>query len=91
MAQINTYSPDSMSRVCVQYDREKSVNLGLQQTEEKPALMPDGTQIVVDGKPVTNQIFDEFGGQWTALDRSGINNLIRSLREARDKAFGKDE
>jgi hypothetical protein len=25
------------------------------------------------------------------LDRRGINNLIRSLRRARDQAFGKDE
>lgn len=25
------------------------------------------------------------------LDRHGINNLIRALREARDKAYGRDE
>lgn len=32
-----------------------------------------------------------WDGQWVDLDRQGINQLIRALREARDKAFGRDE
>lgn len=33
----------------------------------------------------------EWSSMWTDLDREGINRLIRDLRKARDKAFGKDE
>lgn len=32
-----------------------------------------------------------WDGQFTDLDRHGINQLIRALREARDKAYGRDE
>ncbi len=32
-----------------------------------------------------------FTGWWVTLDREGINRLIRSLRKARDAAFGRDE
>ncbi len=32
-----------------------------------------------------------WDGQWVDLDRRGINNLIRVLREARDKAYGRDQ
>lgn len=30
-------------------------------------------------------------GHFTSLDRQGINRVIRSLRKARDQAFGRDE
>lgn len=30
-------------------------------------------------------------GQFTTLDRAGVNRVIRSLRKARDAAFGRDE
>jgi hypothetical protein len=30
-------------------------------------------------------------GLWTWLDRPGVNRLIRLLRTARDKSFGRDE
>lgn len=33
----------------------------------------------------------EWDGQWVDLDRRGVNQLIRALREARDKAYGRDE
>jgi hypothetical protein len=29
-------------------------------------------------------------GPWITLDREGINRLIRSLRRARDQAYGQD-
>lgn len=32
-----------------------------------------------------------WDGQWVDLDRQGVNDLIRALREARDKAYGRDE
>lgn len=31
------------------------------------------------------------GGWYVSLNRSGINDLIRNLRRARDQAFGRDE
>lgn len=31
------------------------------------------------------------GGWYLNLDRTGINDMIRFLRRARDQAFGKDE
>lgn len=30
-------------------------------------------------------------GYYVALDRGGINDLIRTLRKARDQSFGRDE
>lgn len=33
----------------------------------------------------------EGNGWFVQLDRSGINRLIRALRQARDQAFGRDE
>jgi hypothetical protein len=32
-----------------------------------------------------------WDGQWIDLDRNGCNQLIRALREARDRAYGRDE
>lgn len=32
-----------------------------------------------------------WDGECVGLDRDQVNQLIRSLREARDKAFGRDE
>ena len=32
-----------------------------------------------------------FTGLWGTLDREGCNRLIRTLRRARDQAFGRDE
>lgn len=32
-----------------------------------------------------------WSSMWTDLDRAGVNRLIRDLRAARDKVFGKDE
>lgn len=33
---------------------------------------------------------NEGGGHYTTLDRAGLNRLIRTLRKARDAAFGAD-
>lgn len=46
----------------------------------------------------TTQLDDTGGGEptwrgntYVDLDRAGVNNLIRALRTARDKAYGRDE
>jgi hypothetical protein len=33
----------------------------------------------------------EVDSVWTHLDRRGCNQMIRTLRRARDAAFGRDE
>lgn len=85
MATINVYSPfndvtpEGNARVCVTYERDHClVQVGIQRAAPDPRT---------DGHPT----YDADGGTWTDLDRNGINRLIRALREARDKAFGKDE
>jgi hypothetical protein len=45
------------------------------------------------GEAVLNGL-DSLGGYegvWTDLDRAGCNRLIRTLRKARDDAYGRDE
>jgi hypothetical protein len=90
MSQVNTYSPDGRSRLCVQADRDGGqVMLGVQHAEvvtEGPSRVGESSR-PVDGSPV----FKELGGLWANFDRDGVNNLIRALREMRDKAFGRDE
>lgn len=84
MAQINVYSPfvaDPLTengRVAVQYTPGCGVSVGVQRATPDPKA---------DGHPT----YDENGGSWSDLDRNGCNNLIRAIREARDKAFGRDE
>lgn len=90
MAQINTYSRDGRERLCVQYDRDGGqVMLGVQRAEQ-PKVSIEGAENVAVTSSAQPQ-FDDLGGIWMPADRAGINNLIRSLREARDKAFGRDE
>lgn len=33
----------------------------------------------------------EFTGLWGTFDRDGLNRIIRAIKHARDKAYGKDE
>lgn len=44
---------------------------------------------LVEGNP--NDIESIYTGAWATLDRAGCNRLIRTLRRARDTAFGRDE
>lgn len=61
----------------------------------RDAVMTADDQGKVSGAAVTEAMIQmtkawpEFG-VFTTLDRAGINKLIRSLRRARDDAFGKD-
>ena len=82
MAQINVYgTPDVRSRACVRYHSGMDVQIGVQHAREVPEGATDEAA----------NAWDELGGTWHDPDRSGINNLIRALREARDKAYGRDE
>lgn len=46
---------------------------------------------ITDGVTVsTTSTNGPHGGLWMDLDRAGINRLIRSLRKARDAAYGSD-
>jgi hypothetical protein len=39
----------------------------------------------------TEGAYDDFDARYMQLDRAGLNRLIRTLRKARDAAFGRDE
>jgi hypothetical protein len=71
-------TPSEHSRVRVQYRRDQDVVVGVERT----------TTFDEVGRAVWNEV---DGGQWSDLDRAGINQLIRVLREARDSAYGRDE
>lgn len=54
--------------------------------------------VTADGTPIANHLgpngateIAAFTSLWGNLDRAGINRLIKSLRTARDQAFGRDE
>ncbi len=78
------YSPETLAgnaravveHIAVGWSKDRGVQLG-----------------VVQGPPVTITINGEPAdpGLWMDLDRAAINRLIRSLRTARDSAFGRDE
>ena len=84
MATINVYSPfndidpTGNARVCVQYQSGRHVTVGVQQAT--PDLQSDGLPT-----------YEADAGSWSELDRKGCNDLIRAVREARDKAYGRDE
>ena len=78
MAQINIYSPTNSGRVAVEYDRVVG----------EVAIGVEGE--LVDGAPETPPTW-KSSGLLVVLDRDGCNHLIRAVREARDKAYGRDE
>lgn len=43
---------------------------------------------MADHSPVVREV---QGGWYANLNRTGINDMIRNLRKARDQAFGRDE
>lgn len=57
-------------------------------------VVPSFPAIEVAGEPVYTELQMAEGirsGFYLDLDRAGINAVIRSLRRARDQAFGRDE
>ncbi len=102
MPKVNVYpsspNPDSVPdrRVEVGWHPHGFVQIGTTVRNPVKAIKVDG----VDGTTATMAVspggtVDEDGwtwdGQFTDLDRHSINQLIRALREARDKAYGRDE
>lgn len=72
------------------------------ETDYHPPLEPfqgivhSGTgEPVTDGDVVVGELLEVEGlarsGHYVQLDRTTINELIRTLRRARDQAFGRDE
>jgi hypothetical protein len=52
----------------------------------------DRNREYIDGSgSETEPIKPAWDGQYIDLDRDQINELIRALRQARDKAYGRDE
>ncbi len=47
-------------------------------------------EIGVDALDISTQASDHVTGMFATFDREGINRLIRTLRKARDAAYGSD-
>lgn len=98
MPKINVYPPypnpdgsNADRRVEVGWHPNGSVQVGTAvRNKVKVDSMPGVTVTVPPGGTVDADGWI-WEGQYIDLDRQGINNLIRALREARDKAFGRDE
>jgi len=93
-----TISPDIANRsghTPTSADFNIAVTWGKEGGEVKIATVnPDGKLAIpvnkggVEGHDILNVIDP---GWFVALDRNGINHLIRTLRKARDQSFGRDE
>lgn len=80
----NPDGTDADRRVEVGWQRERGVQVAT--TKLQPGAERDREYI--DGGEPGRQAWD---GQYVDLNRTQINELIRSLRHARDQAFGRDE
>lgn len=96
MPKINVYSvAEEGRRVEVGWHPNGSVQIGT--TLRNPVKLDSAgtaTTASASTKPYADVSADggwRWEGQFADLDRHGINNLIRALREARDKAYGRDE
>ncbi len=98
MPKINVYpvphsdGTDADTRVEVGWHPNGEVQIGA--AIRQPITVTTGAVEATTGVPAAPPATDEHGawtGQYVDLDRHGINQLIRALREARDKAFGRDE
>lgn len=91
MPKINVYAAgggDQDRRVEVGWWPNGGVQIGTTHRRPVKAISVtgiDGTTAAPDPDGWT------WDGQHTDLDRHGLNKLIRALREARDKAYGRDE
>lgn len=64
------------------------------ETLVKVGWSPEAVQVACIGRATrTHDTIAASGdeGWYVTLDRYGINELIRRLRQARDKAYGRDE
>ncbi len=98
MPKINVYAfRDDSRRVEVGWQPNGGVQVGSVLRNPVKVDAPEGVTVSssVGASQVRGGTVDGDGwtweGQFTDLDRHGINQLIRALREARDKAYGRDE
>lgn len=88
MAKEIIYDTVDCFDVIVSWDRDRGVQIGV---EMKPPRTSDAPQNL---KELTATWSDDeaqsYMGIWHTASREGINRLIRSLRKARDQAFGAD-
>jgi hypothetical protein len=54
------------------------------------AAVNDGVPTLPNDEPKAEDL-PQFSSLWASLDRAAINRLIKSLRKARDAAYGADE
>lgn len=79
---------DADRRIEVGWSREQYVQIAT--TKLQPGADRNRGYIDGNGSP-TEPLKHAWDGQWVALERWQINDLIRVLRKARDAAFGRDE
>lgn len=82
----NPDGSDADRRVEVGWQREMGVQVAT--TKLQPGAKRDAEYI--EG-PTDAPLRHAWDGQWIDLNRYQINQLIRSLRHARDQAYGRDE
>jgi hypothetical protein len=84
----NPDGTDADRRVEVGWSRERYVQVAT--TTLQPGA--DRDRDFIDGSGTeTEPVKPAWDGQFVDLDRHQINELIRTLRRARDQAFGRDE
>lgn len=59
--------------------------------EKSAALGQLGREVLNWVEANANDPDGSYTGVWSTLDRTSLNRLIRVLRNARDRAYGKDE
>ena len=67
--------PGVIEHIAIGWDKDGTVQLG--------AINGPPVELTINGQPADP-------GLWMDLDRAQINRLIRSLRRARDAAYGSD-
>jgi hypothetical protein len=83
-----TYDDANMYDVVVGWEADKYVQVGIETHGGQPVvkMLGGGGE---EPKPLHDMA--TFTGLWGTFDRTGVNRLIRSLRRARDQAYGRDE
>lgn len=104
-AQVGVETADGRSLISALYGDKDALALIGQRVGELTPLAPGATRVTSSealagyGRSILDVIeasqtspgTAEYVGVWSTLDRGAINRLIRTLRRARDAAFGRDE
>lgn len=75
-----------VEHVAVGWDADRGVQIGVVPGPSANITISSNTAAAATGATISGP----HGGLWMDLDRAGINRLIRSLRKARDSAYGAD-